>query len=81
VNAADNLQRHPDSCTRIDVIIDPGSDNRDPFIRVRNDGKGIPVQVHQKEGMYVPEMLFGHLLTGSNFDDNEKRLTGGTSSF
>lgn len=81
VNAADNLQRHPDSCTRIDVIIDPGSDNRDPFIRVRNDGKGIPVQVHQKEGMYVPEMLFGHLLTGSNFDDNEKRLTGGRHGF
>lgn len=26
--------------------------------------------------MYVPEMLFGHLLTGSNFDDDEKRLTG-----
>lgn len=24
----------------------------------------------------VPEMLFGHLLTGSNFDDTEKRLTG-----
>jgi DNA topoisomerase-2 len=24
----------------------------------------------------VPEMLFGHLLTGSNFDDDEKRLTG-----
>ena len=26
--------------------------------------------------MYIPEMLFGHLLTGSNFDDDEKRLTG-----
>jgi hypothetical protein len=26
----------------------------------------------------VPEMLFGHLLTGSNFDDDEKRVTGET---
>ena len=34
------------------------------------------LQMHRDENMYVPEMLFGHLLTGSNFDDDEKRLTG-----
>jgi DNA topoisomerase-2 len=27
--------------------------------------------------MYVPEMIFGHLLTGSNFDDNQDKVTGG----
>ena len=27
--------------------------------------------------MYVPELVFGHLLTSSNFDDNEKKITGG----
>lgn len=27
--------------------------------------------------MYVPELIFGHLLTGSNFDDDEKKVTGG----
>lgn len=31
--------------------------------------------------MYVPSLLFGHLLTGSNFDDNEKRLTGGRHGY
>lgn len=31
--------------------------------------------------MYVPEMLFGHLLTGSNFDDSEKRVTGGRHGY
>jgi len=31
--------------------------------------------------MYVPEMLFGHLLTGSNFDDKSKRLTGGRHGY
>jgi DNA topoisomerase-2 len=76
VNASDNRLRSPKSCTRLDVIIDPGSKDRDPFISIRNDGKGIPIQIHKEENMYVPEMLFGHLLTGSNFDDNEKRLTG-----
>jgi len=81
VNASDNRLRHPKSCTRIDVIIDPGSEDRGPFIRISNDGKGIPVQIHKKENMFVPEMLFGHLLTGSNFDDNQKRLTGGRHGY
>ena len=76
VNASDNRLRSPKSCTRLDVMIDSGSKDRDPFISVRNDGKGIPIQIHKEENMYVPEMLFGHLLTGSNFDDTEKRLTG-----
>ena len=45
VNASDNKLRHPDTCNRIDVIIDPGSADKDPYISVYNDGKGIPVQV------------------------------------
>ena len=27
--------------------------------------------------MYVPELVFGHLLTSSNYDDTEKKVTGG----
>jgi DNA topoisomerase-2 len=81
VNAHDNKQRHPKSCTRIDVVIDPGSADHDACIQVLNDGIGIPIQIHKEEGMYVPEMLFGHLLTGSNFDDTEKRLTGGRHGY
>ena len=81
VNASDNRLRHPKSCTRIDVIVDPGSKKRDPVIRVFNDGKGIPVRMHQKEKMYVPELVFGHLLTGSNFDDSAKRVTGGRHGY
>lgn len=76
VNASDNRLRNPKTCTKLDVRIDPGSVEREPRIRIWNNGKGIPVQIHAGENMYVPEMLFGHLLTGSNFDDDEKRLTG-----
>jgi DNA topoisomerase-2 len=54
VNASDNRLRSPKSCTRLDVIIDPGSKDRDPFISIRNDGKGIPIQIHKEENMYVP---------------------------
>lgn len=81
VNASDNRLRHPETSTRIDVLIHPGSKEDDPFIRIYNDGRGIPVEIHPTENMYVPELLFGHLLTGSNFDDNEKRVTGGRHGY
>ena len=81
VNASDNRLRHPKSCSRIDVTIRPGSDTEEPLICIYNDGKGIPIQIHKEENMYVPEMLFGHLLTGSNFNDDEKRITGGRHGY
>ena len=28
-----------------------------------NDGEGIPVELHESENIYVPELIFGHLLT------------------
>lgn len=47
-------------------------------ISVFNNGEGIPVVVHKKERIYVPEMIFGHLLTSSNYDDRVKKtLVGG----
>lgn len=46
-------------------------------IRIFNDGKGIPIHMHKDEGLYLPELLFGHLLTGSNFDDTVAKVTGG----
>lgn len=44
------------------------------IIRVWNNGDGIPVEVHKEEGVYVPELIFGHLLTSSNYDDKEKKV-------
>jgi DNA topoisomerase-2 len=45
-------------------------------VSIFNDGKGIPVEVHPKENIYIPELIFGHLLTGSNFnDDNVSNTT------
>ena len=81
VNASDNRLRHPKSCLRIDVTIDPGGDTVPPKIRVWNNGPGIPIHMHATEQMYVPELVFGHLLTGSNFNDDEKRITGGRHGY
>jgi DNA topoisomerase-2 len=89
VNASDNRLRHgsrtKNPTTRIDVTIDPGcatkGKSRPPFIKVWNNGRGVPIQMHAKEQMYIPQLVFGHLLTGSNFDDTSKRLTGGRHGF
>jgi DNA topoisomerase-2 len=55
--------------TTIRVWIDEANGS----ISVLNDGAGIPVKMHTKEKIYIPEMIFGHLLTSSNYDDTEKR--------
>lgn len=46
-----------------------------------NNGKGLPVEIHAKELVYVPEMIFGHLLTSSNYNDSEKKTTGGRNGY
>lgn len=46
-------------------------------ITIENDGPGIPIQIHKEHKIYVPEMIFYHLLSGENFDDNEERYVGG----
>lgn len=76
VNAADNKQRDK-SMTYIKININ----REEGEITVENDGKGIPVEIHEKEGVYIPELVFGHLLAGSNFDDNEKKTVGGRNGY
>jgi DNA topoisomerase-2 len=43
-------------------------------IQVWNNGNGVPVEMHKKEGVYVPELIFGHLLTSSNYNDQEEKV-------
>lgn len=76
VNAADNKVRDP-SMASIHVSIDPEKNE----ISVRNDGKGIPIEKHEKEKMFIPELIFGNLLTSSNYDDTEQKITGGRNGF
>jgi DNA topoisomerase II len=76
VNAADNKQRDPTmSCIRIDIK------KEEKMIKIWNNGKGIPVVHHKVENMYVPTMIFGHLLTSSNYDDTERKVTGGRNGY
>ncbi|KAK6933820.1 DNA topoisomerase, type IIA, domain A [Dillenia turbinata] len=76
VNAADNKQRDP-TMDSVKVTIDVEQN----CISVYNNGDGVPVEIHQEEGVYVPEMIFGHLLTSSNYDDTLKKTTGGRNGY
>ncbi|KAJ1928500.1 DNA topoisomerase 2, partial [Tieghemiomyces parasiticus] len=76
VNAADNKIRDP-SMNTIKVTIDAANN----VISIMNNGKGIPVEIHKDEKMYVPELIFGHLLTSSNYDDDQKKVTGGRNGY
>ena len=78
VNAADNLQRDA-TMNKIEVHINGGTTS-EPEISILNNGRGLPVTRHA-DGPFVPELVFGYLFTGSNFDDDEVRLTGGRHGF
>lgn len=66
MNAADNYQRDK-RMNKLQVEIQAASNT----ISVWNNGKGIPVQKHKEHNLWVPELIFGHLLTSSNYDDNQ----------
>ncbi|TFY75740.1 hypothetical protein EWM64_g8272 [Hericium alpestre] len=76
VNAADNKINDPNMDTlKVEIDVDNGT------ISVHNNGRGIPIEIHSKEKMYIPELIFGHLLSSSNYDDDEKKLTGGRNGY
>jgi len=74
VNAADNKQRDRN---KLGIEIHP----EDNLITVQNNGNGLPIDWHSEHECYEPTLLFGYLLTGANFDDNEKKTTGGRNGY
>uniref|UniRef100_A0A672IIW0 DNA topoisomerase 2 n=1 Tax=Salarias fasciatus TaxID=181472 RepID=A0A672IIW0_SALFA len=76
VNAADNKQRDKSmSCIKVNIDVENNT------ISVWNNGKGIPVVEHKVEKVFVPALIFGQLLTSSNYDDDEKKVTGGRNGY
>ena len=76
VNAADNYQNDK-SMKYIKVTIDRDKNT----IKIKNGGRGIPIEIHKKYNMYVPQLIFGNLLTSSNYNDDVKKVTGGRNGY
>ena len=53
----------------------------DGMITLSNDGNGIDVAKHPEYDIWIPEMIFGHLRTSTNYDKTEKRIVGGKNGF
>jgi DNA topoisomerase-2 len=76
VNAFDEYIRDPKKMNEIHVSLSENARR----VTVSNN-KCIPVIMHPKENVYVPELIFGHLLTSSNYDDSKERYTGGRNGY
>jgi DNA topoisomerase II len=76
VNAADNKQNDK-NMDEMKVTID----REQGEISVWNNGRGIPIEIHSKQKIYVPEMVFGNLLSSSNYDDDQQKVTGGRNGY
>ena len=50
-------------------------------ITIKNDGESIDVEKHPEYGVYIPQMIFGELLTSTNYDKEEKKLVGGKNGY
>ena len=53
----------------------------DAIISVENDGDGISIELDEEQKVMIPEMIFGHLLTSSNYDKSEEKIVGGKNGY
>jgi DNA topoisomerase-2 len=71
-NSVDESRRIGSKLTIIKVSI------KDNIVSVYDNG-GIAVVIHKEHNLYLPEIIFGNLLSGSNYDDTEDRIVAGTN--
>ena len=79
VNARDHVircQTKETPVTYIHISIDEHG-----VITVSNDGEGIDIVEHPEYKIFIPEMIFGHLRTSTNYDKTEKKIVGGKNGF
>ena len=76
LQAMDNCKPNIMPLTYIDISI-----SDDGTITMLNDGNGIDIEKHPEYNIWIPEMIFGHLRTSTNYDKSEKKIVGGKNGF
>jgi DNA topoisomerase-2 len=79
VNAIDRNSLFPQEVKNIKVQVDMEAG----IISIENDGPlgGVSVEEHPTEKTWNPELTFGHLLTSTNYDDDDERVVGGRNGY
>ena len=80
VNAHDHVVRlRQNKSTNPVKQINISSDGK--TFTIRNDGESIDVEKHPEYDVYIPQLIFGELLTSTNYDKTEKKLVGGKNGY
>ena len=80
VNAHDHVirlrqKKSENPVKKIDVVCDA------THFEIENDGESIDVAEHPEHKVWIPQMIFGELLTSTNYNKDEKKLVGGKNGY
>lgn len=84
VNCRDHVVRmlqkkEQDDTTQLVNMID--IQIQDNMITLMNNGNGIDIEKHPTYDIWIPELIFGHLRTSTNYNKDEEKITGGKNGF
>ena len=77
INSENGEKKRLKKVTYIKVWVD----TKKGQISIENDGEGIDIVLHPVEKVYVPQMIFGELLTSGNYNKEEEKITGGKNGY
>ena len=77
VNVLDHITRLQESKEAVKQVKEIRVIVTEKQVTIINDGEGVEVFKHEEHAVYIPELVFGNMLTSTNYDDTQERIIGG----